>query len=572
MSNLIELGPGAGSKVEALKASSAHLRGTIAQALGDETLSFGDDDAQLLKFHGTYQQEDRDQHQARKAEGNEKAHQFMVRTRIPGGVLSAAQYLAHDAIAERYANGTLRVTTRQGLQLHGVLKGDLRAAIHDVNASLLSTLAACGDVNRNVMACPAPLADRATAQVQAIAHRIAMHLAPRSQAYHEIWIDGERIETESSPAAGDHEPIYGTTYLPRKFKIGVALPNDNCVDAFTQDVALVADLKDERLAGFTVLVGGGMGMTHGKTETHPRLATPLCFTLPDDALGVVEAIVTVQRDYGNRVNRKQARMKYLVEQRGIGWFRAEVERRLGRPLSPPRLVHFAGVDDHLGWHESHDGRWFLGLYVESGRIVDREPARLRSALRGIVARFGTGVHLTGQQNVLLTGLAIHDRAAVDRELAAHGISADPSALDVRRDAMACPALPTCGLALTDAERVLPSIVERFAAELAALGIGERRLSVRVTGCPNGCARPYMGDIGIVGRSKDLYDVFIGGDQANTRLNWLYRAAIRREALGAVVAPLLRGWRDDGEPNENFGDYCNRLGKDALLRRAQGEAG
>lgn len=559
--NLLALGAGVGSKNERLKAESHLLRGKIAEELGADTTHFAEDEIQLLKFHGTYQQEDRDARQARRGVA-EKAYQFMVRSRIPGGVVTAAQYLAQDDIAGRYANGTLRITTRQGFQLHGVLKGDLRATIHDINDSLLSTLAACGDVNRNVMACPAPISGRAQARVEQIAHDIAMRLAPSSKAYHEIWIDGEQVHTVEAPES-EQEPLYGPTYLPRKFKIGVAFPGDNCVDVYTQDVGLVAELDGEDLAGFTVLIGGGMGMTHGKTTTYPRVATSLCFVTPDQVLPVVETIVAIQRDYGDRQNRKHARMKYLVEERGIAWFRDEAERRLGYALAEPHAIAWEDVDDHLGWHRQADGKWFLGLFVENGRIKDTETVKLRSALRAAVERFQPGIRLTGQQNILLTDLNGRQKAPLRALLAKYGVVVDPVEIGALRFAMACPALPTCGLALAEAERVLPSVIRQIEADLYDLGLGGERLSVRMTGCPNGCARPYMGDIGIVGRSKDLYNLYVGGDWANTRLNTLYADAVPLGDLSARIRALLALWRDGRTQGETFGDFCHRLGVEAL---------
>ncbi len=570
-SDLIHLGVGGGSKVERIKSGSAYLRGQIAEELQQDTSRFSEDQVQLLKFHGTYQQENRDQRQARKAAGEEKAYQFMVRSRIPGGVLTADQYLVEDELAGRYGNGSLRITTRQGIQLHGVLKGNLHATIQGINKSLLSTLAACGDVNRNVMACPAPTASRVHARVHEIAHTLAMHFAPRSRAYHEIWIDGEQVATVQQPE-DEVEPIYGASYLPRKFKIGVAFPGDNCIDVYTQDVGLVAytegqaGAEDERLAGFTVLIGGGMGMTHGKAETYPHLAKPLCYAPIEEVVEVVEAIMTVQRDYGDRQNRKHARMKYVVAERGVDWFRAEVESRLGRRVQEPRPLAWRDVEDHLGWHEQGDGRWFLGLSIENGRVRDTEKERLRTGLREVIAEFRPGIHLTAQQNILLTDIPEEQRARLEARLAEYGITTDPSRLGLRRLAMACPALPTCGLALAEAERVSPEIVSQIEDELRALGLESEPLSVRMTGCPNGCARPYMGDIGLVGRSKDIYNIYIGGDQPNTRLNILYASLVHRNNVVATLRPLLAIWRDSRQPGETFGDFAYRVGVEELRAR------
>jgi sulfite reductase (ferredoxin) len=607
--NLLGLGVGNGSKVEHIKITSNYLHGQIQEELEQDTSRFSEDQIQLIKFHGMYQQEDRDVRQARKAASAEKAYQFMIRSRIPGGTLTAEQYLAEDEIADRFANGTLRITTRQGFQLHGILKGNIRATIRQINDALLSTLAACGDVNRNVMACPAPSASRAQAQIQEIAHQIAIHLAPQSRAYHEIWLDGEKVHTvgeeESETAHIDEtvEPIYGPTYLPRKFKIGIAYPGDNCVDVYTQDIGLIARMDGETLVGFTIVIGGGMGSTHGKAETHPLLAKPLADISVEQVLAVVETIVTVQRDYGDRQNRKHARMKYVVEDRGIGWFRTQVEQRLGFTLSDPSPVVFHNVDDHLGWHEQVDGRWFLGLHVENGRVKDTETIRMKSGLRDVATQFRPGFRLTGQQNILLTDIPADQRASLEERLHTYGIVTDPKAIGAYRFAMACPALPTCGLALAEAERVLPSLVQQIEAELHELlqhpttdrgneenptpllaspngdkpnGATPNRsngfapgvipLSIRMTGCPNGCARPFMGDIGLVGRSKDLYNIYVGGDWSNTRLNTLYAPSIRREQILATLRPLFIAWRDERQSEETFGDFCHRIGIEELKTR------
>jgi sulfite reductase (ferredoxin) len=566
--SLIDVGPGVGSKVEHIKSESDHLRGQIGEELAQDSTHFSDAQVQLIKFHGIYQQENRDARQARKAAGSEKAYQFMVRSRIPGGMLTAEQYLVEDELAGRYANGTLRITTRQGFQLHGIFKGDLHSTIHTINEALLSTLAACGDVNRNVMACPAPAANRAQAQVQEIAHRIAMHLAPRTHAYHEIWIDGEQVDIVSLQEGDESEPIYGPTYLPRKFKIGVAFAGDNCIDVYTQDIGLVAALEGERLGGFTILVGGGMGMTHGKTQTFPRLATPLCYATVDEVLPVVETIVMIQRDYGDRQNRKHARMKYVVEERGIAWFRAELERRLGHSVQDPRTISWHDVEDHLGWHTQDDGRWFLGLYVENGRIKDDDTMQLRSGLRHAIEEFRPNIRLTAQQNILFTDLAETQRGPLMDLLAQYGIPTDPAEIGTQRFAMACPALPTCGLALAEAERALPAVIRQIEVDLHALGLGNEPLSVRMTGCPNGCARPYMGDIGLVGRTKDIYNVYVGGDMLNTRLNTLYAASVHIRDVVATVRPLLALWRDERIPGEAFGDFCYRVGLEYLHNQVE----
>jgi sulfite reductase (ferredoxin) len=563
--NLLALGPGEGSKVEQIKIESHHLRGHIIEELNQETSRFSEDHVQLIKFHGMYQQEDRDLRQTRKAAGTEKAYQFMIRSRIPGGALTAEQYLVHDDLADRYGNGTMRVTTRQGFQLHGIIKGDIRATIKSINDALLSTLSACGDVNRNVMACAASVTSPAHQRLQEIAHRIAMHLAPHTTAYHEIWLDGEKAVTVGEAEAEQTvEPIYGPTYLPRKFKVGVAYPGDNCIDIYTQDIGLIAQIDKNEVTGFTVVIGGGMGTTHGKSETFPRLATPLADITADQVLPVVETIVTVQRDYGDRKNRKHARMKYVVEERGIVWFRAEVERRLGYTLSDPSEIVFQNVDDHLGWHQQADGRWLLGLNIVNGRMKDSETQQTRTGLREVIKQFRPSIRLTAQQNILLTDIAEDQRTALEAKLSSYGISADPSTAGAYRFAMACPALPTCGLAVAEAERYLPDLVKEIETEMHELGLGGEPLSIRMTGCPNGCARPFMGDIGLVGRSKGIYNMYVGGDWANTRLNTLYASTVRTENIIATLRPLLILWRDERQASESFGDYCHRIGVEQLL--------
>jgi sulfite reductase (ferredoxin) len=559
--DLLSLGAGNGSANEAIKFESRNLRGTLAQTLDAGVTHFEENDVQLLKFHGSYQQEDRDQRRDRKAAGLEKAYQFMVRSRIPGGVLTAEQYLAHDAIAERYGNRSIRLTTRQGIQLHGVLGSNLRPAIRAINEILITTLAACGDVNRNVMACPTPPRTAIDAQIRAFAERIAERLSPRTRAYHEVWIDGERFEENES--APEHEPVYGPTYLPRKFKIGVAAPHDNCIDAYTQDIAFVADAEGDALHGFTVLIGGGMGSTHGKAETYPRLASSLCFALPEEVLEIAECIVTIQRDYGDRKNRRHARMKYLVEERGIPWFREELERRLGRRVADPREVHFDTARDHLGWHEESDGRWYLGLHVSCGRIVDGDALLLRSALRDAIGRYSPGIRITGRQDILLTGIASADRAGIDDLFARYGVTTDPGALGLRRYAIACPALPTCGLAVAEAERALPAVIAGIAGLLREIGHPDETVEIRMTGCPNGCARPRMGDIGIVGRSLGIYDLFVGGDAQGTRINTLYAKGVALDEIPAALRLALERWVALRCEGEAFGDFAVRFGVDQL---------
>jgi sulfite reductase (ferredoxin) len=547
------------SAVEKVKEESRGLRGDLGEQLVSGSDHFSDTGAQLLKFHGTYQQEDRDQRRERRGTDSEPDHQFMVRCKIPGGVLTGEQYLVIDELADRYGNGTLRVTTRQGNQFHGVLKGDLKATIRAVNDVLVTTLGACGDVVRNVISCPAPVAGGLRAAVLQVARQLSDHLLPRTQAYHEIWLDGEQV------AGGPPEvdPIYGTRYLPRKFKVAFAFPDDNCCDVHSNDLGFLAVTQGDRLAGFNVLVGGGMGRTHGKTDTYPRLADTLGFAKAGEAVAVAEAVVKVQRDHGNRSDRRHARLKYLLEAQGLDWFRDQVERQLGRRLAPAAAVEVAAIEDHLGWHEQGNGRSFLGVFIENGRIRDGEDRRLRTALRRVVETIGSGVHFTPQQNLLLTDIPDRQRRLVDKILSDHGVAGHRALSVVRRWSMACPALPTCGLAVAEAERVLPDVVADLEGELERLGVADAVLTVRMTGCPNGCARPYTADLAFVGRSLNKYGVFVGGSMLGTRLGTLYADLVPRDRLVATVRPLFERFRDERLDDERFGDFCYRVGIDAL---------
>ena len=540
------------SKVESAKRQGRHLRGTIAEQLHDGGSHFEGDDVTLLKFHGTYQQDDRDARK-RRGESAEKAYAFMVRVALPAGALDADQYLALEEVADRWANGTLRVTTRQGFQFHGVLKRDLKATIAEVNHRLMTTLAACGDVSRNVMGCPAPVDDEMHQAVRAAARGIAERLRPASKAYHEIWLDGEKqVSTE------EEEPFYGDVYLPRKFKTGVALATDNCVDIWSQDVGLVAIANGRTITGFNVLVGGGLGMTHHKADTTARLAQPLGFVTTEHAVEAVRIVASIFRDHGNRADRRHARLKYLLAEWGMERFRAEFARRAEFPLAPPVELPSLPYHDHLGRHRQPDGRWFYGVFVQSGRITDTGGQRLKTALHEIVVRLRPGVRLTGQQNVLLTDLDDAGVKAVEATLRAHGVTPAQELSAARRFSMACPALPTCGLAVADSERVIPELLDRLEAELSALGLRDEPLTIRMTGCPNGCARPYTADIAFVGRSLGLYNVYVGGGLGGDRVVDLFRADVRFNELLDAVRPLLVRWAAERARGEGLSDFYQRL--------------
>ena len=561
------------SKVEQAKRASAYLRGTIAQTLAGAGTHFSETDAQLLKFHGSYQQYDRDARQAGGTSRADRVYSFMVRVKIPGGVLTAGQYLALDRLADEAGGGGLRITSRQGCQFHGVGKGDLRPTIAGINTALLATLGACGDVARNVMACPAPLADGPRRAVRALAGQISRELCPRTRAYHEIWLDGEKLDLPG-PAEGPQEPFYGDVYLPRKFKIGVTLPDDNSIDVYSQDVGLVALPEHDGLRGVNLLVGGGFGMTHGKADTFARKATPLGYVAIANAVEAVRTIAAIFRDHGNRADRRHARLKYLLEEWGTDRFRDEFCARAPFPVEPSVEIGPIPYQDYVGAHPQGDGRLFYGLIVENGRVRDFAERRLKTGLRTLITELRSGIIFTPAQNLFLTDL---DAAAIPRLealLDAHDIPRPTQVSNVRRFALACPALPTCGLALADAERVMPGILDEFESELQRLGLADAPITIRMTGCPNGCARPYTADIAFVGRSGETYNIYVGGRLAGDRLVDLYAEKIARDQLLTRLRPLLEEWRDDRQPGEGFGDFYQRVqGRDpakATLTGAQDE--
>jgi sulfite reductase (ferredoxin) len=554
------------SGTEVIKENSAALRGDIAQELQQDTPKFNDQNKQLLKFHGTYQQEDRDARKSRRAEGLGKHYMFMVRCKIPGGRVKADQYLAVDDLAGKYANGTLRFTSRQGIQFHGVVKRDLKATISGINECLLTTLGACGDVERNVMACPAPHHhDGVHEELQATAARLAAYLAPRTGAYHEIWVNGKSVNGAARNGEAVHgaeaEPLYGKVYLPRKFKTGLATPEDNCIDVYAQDLGLLAIVENDRIAGYNVLAGGGMGMTHGNANTFPHLARAVAYVPAAEVLHAAESVVKLFRDHGNRADRKRARLKYVVHDWGVERFREVLAGYMGGMPAPPRPVEVGGFDLHLGWHPQGDGKWYYGLSVENGRVKDEGPLRLRSGLRALVDRFRPELQITPMQDLLLCNLDSAALPALERVLEEYGVLRPEQRSAVRKLSMACPAIPTCGLALSEAERALPGILDELESELKRLGLEDEQISVRMTGCPNGCVRPYQSDIGIVGRSGDKYVIYVGGRIQGDRLNFELKDLVPRGEIVALLRPLLMHFREGRQTAESFGDYCHRLGKE-----------
>jgi sulfite reductase (NADPH) hemoprotein beta-component len=537
---------------ETIKSKSRFLRGTLEEGFAEiATGAISEDDQQLIKFHGIYLQDDRDLRPERAKRKLDKAYAFMARLRVPGGVLSREQYLAMDKLADERGNRTLRLTTRQSIQFHGVIKSNLKPALRQIDSVLLDTIAACGDVNRNVMCTPNEFVSEVYAQAERTAREVSRHLLPRTRAWRELFIDGERVTTDP-----ENEPIYGATYLPRKFKIAIAVPPQNDTDVFAHDLSYIAIVEKKRLVGYNVVVGGGMGATHGDAETYPLLGHVIGFCAVEDAPAVAEAVVTTQRDFGNRSNRRRARLKYTIEDRGLEWFVGEVNRRLGKPLAPARKYKFDGNGDRMGWQTGADGRHHLTLFVENGRIADAGGRRLKSALVEIAKSFDVSFIITPNQNLIVARADDAARAGVEAILGAHGVAVRGSVL--REGAMACVALPTCGLALAESERYLPDLITKMDALLAEHGLAAQPITVRMTGCPNGCARPYIAEIGMVGRNPGRYNLHLGGAYDGSRLNRLVKEDADEETILATLGPIFADYAKGRKPGEYFGDYVTRM--------------
>jgi sulfite reductase (NADPH) hemoprotein beta-component len=546
------------SKNEALKESSRYLRGTIAEGLTETvTGALSEDDTQLTKFHGFYQQDDRDLRPERRKKKLEKAFSFMIRVRVPGGVATSAQWLEMDRIADTFANGTLKLTTRQAFQFHGVIKTNLKRTIKAINDSLLDTLAACGDVNRNVMCNPNPYQSEAHAIALKLARDLSEHLSPRTRAYHEIWLDDEKVYDGSEAVAEEEEPIYGKYYLPRKFKIVVAVPPSNDVDVFAHDLGYIAIVEKGDVVGYNLTLGGGMGMTHGELDTFPRTADLMGFCTPDQAVDVAEKVVLVQRDFGNRTIRKRARLKYTIEDRGLDWFRQEVERRLGYRLQEPRPFAFDGTGDRYGWVEDHEGNWHYTLFVQNGRVRNTPDRPMKTGLRKIAEIHDGDFRLTANQNLIIARVRPEAKADIEQLMHSHGLLNDHTGL--RLNSMACVALPTCGLALAESERYLPDLVTALDDAVEKAGLRDDEIVIRMTGCPNGCARPYLAEIGLVGRGPGVYNLYLGAAFDGSRLNKLFCKDIGHDEIIAVLSRLIHAYARERLPGERFGDFAIRQG-------------
>lgn len=541
---------------EYLKIDSNYLRGTLAEGIADFTTGgLTDDEGQLLKFHGCYLQDDRDLRANRRKHKLEKAFSFLIRIRVPGGVCTPQQWLDMDTLSTTYANHTIKLTTRQAFQFHGVIKTNLKTTIQKINESALDTIAACGDVNRNVMCNPNPFVSQAHADALKISEDISRHLTPQTGAYHEIWLDGEKVESTEEEV----EPIYGKTYLPRKFKIAVAVPPSNDVDIHANDLSFVAILDGEKIVGYNVAVGGGMGMTHGVETTFPRLADIIGFCTPEQVIDVAEKVVMVQRDFGCRTDRKQARLKYTVERHGADWFRDKVNEYLGYSMEASRDFTFDDNGDRFGWVKDSNGNHHLTLFIEGGRVVDKDGYNLRTGLREIAEVHTGDFRLTANQNLIISNITPAQKPVIDKLIETYGIDTGKLRSGLRLNSIACVSLPTCGLALAEAERYLPLAVTNIEEILEEAGLRHDAITIRMTGCPNGCGRPFLSEIAFVGRAPGKYNMYLGGGHAGDRLNKLYREAITREEIVTLLRPIIEDYAKTREEGEKFGDFVIRAG-------------
>ena len=546
--------PAAVTKNEILKTQIPTLAGNIAATLHDPNADrFSEDDEQFIKFHGIYQQDDRD---LRKTG---KKYMVMIRGRIPGGVMTSAQWITFDDLATQYGNNTLRLTTRQSIQFHGVLKSGLGPLVKRINESMLSTLAACGDVNRNVTASPTPSTSIAREEVYKDSVKVALALAPVTKAYHSIWVDGVQLNLDDPENKNFVDPLYGQTYLPRKFKTSFVVPPVNDMDIYTNDLGFIAVIENNELIGYNLAVGGGLGRSHGNEQTYPRLADVVGFFRREHLIEVSKAVLTIHRDFGDRTNRRHARLKYVVEERGTEWITAEINHRTGGVLSGVRRFEFTTTGDLYGWHRAVDGKLFLTLFVETGRIKDVPGHTMKTALRQVAEKFGhIEFRISANQNIILANVPESDRAGITALLAQHGVRVDNQASILHAASMACPSLPTCGLGLAESERWLPGVIDRIEKLGGEIGLGGEEIIIRSTGCPNGCARPYMAEIAFVGKGPGRYQLWLGGNASGTRLNRVYKEVVKDPEIEAELRPLLTRWKNDRLPGERFGDFAARV--------------
>ncbi|OPH54677.1 sulfite reductase subunit beta [Paenibacillus ferrarius] len=565
--NLLSPNSAPHSDVEEIKIRSNYLRGSLEETLKDAiTGSIPEDDNRLMKFHGSYMQDDRDLRNERQKQKLEPAYQFMLRVRAAGGIVTPEQWLMMDRVAQKYANGTIRLTTRQSFQLHGVLKWNMKKTIREVNDALLSTLAACGDVNRNVMCNPNPFQSDVHAEVYEWASRVSNHLDPHTKAYHEIWLDGEKVV--DSLDGVEQEPIYGHVYLPRKFKIGVAVPPSNDVDVFSQDLGFIAIVENGRLVGFNVSVGGGMGMSHGDTLTYPQVAQVIGFIKPEQMIDLAEKTVMIQRDYGDRSVRKHARFKYTIDDRGIDWFIGELTARLGWKLEAARPYHFDNNGDRYGWVKGSNGKWHYNLFIQNGRVKDEDNFYLMTGLREI-AKIHTGdFRLTANQNLIIGNVSSQKKKKIEELINEYGLTDGQHYSALRRSSMACVAFPTCGLAMAESERYLPTLIDKIEPMLEEAGLRDKEIVIRMTGCPNGCARPMLAEIAFIGKAQGKYNMYLGGGHNGSRLNKLYKENIGETEILDSLRPIVNQYAKERLDSEHFGDFVIRAGYVKEVRSGQ----
>ncbi len=541
------------SELEKIKYNSNYLRGTLVQSLEEPiTGAIAADDTQISKFHGIYQQSDRDVEKERKQQKLEPAFSFLIRVRMPGGRVTPEQWLQIDKLSDEYANGTLKLTTRQTFQFHGVLKKSLKPTIQGINKSLLDTIAACGDVNRNVMCHANPAESPLYPELIELAEKVGGHLLPKTRAYHEIWLDEKLVAGGSE----EIEPLYGNRYLPRKFKIGFVIPPNNDSDVYSQDLGFIAIVEKEKIVGYNVLVGGGLGSTFGMPETYPRTGDLIGFCKPEQVIEVAENIMLIQRDNGNRQNRKQARMKYTIDRLGLVWFVNELKQRLGYALEEPRPFKLERTGDNYGWKKGTDGKWHLTYFVEGGRVKDSGEKKLKTALREVAKISDGGFVLTGNQNVILVGVSEKVKTKINTILKKHNVSPD-NISGLRKNSIACVALPTCPLAYAEAERYLPTLISKLEDSLEKYGLIKDEIVIRMTGCPNGCGRPYLAEIGLIGKSPGYYNLYLGGSFNGNRLNRLYRETISEREILDELDPIFKDYAETREPGEKLGDFVLR---------------
>lgn len=551
--------------LEYLKDESNYLRGTIEQGLADPlTGAISDDDTKLLKFHGSYQQDDRDLRDERRKQKLEPAYSFMIRVRLPGGTATPEQWIAMDDISNNYANQTLKLTTRQTFQFHGILKRILKTSMKKINESVLDTIAACGDVNRNTMCNPNPYQSHIHKEINDYATKISDHLLPKTNAYHEIWLDGEKVLDSSE----EIEPMYGKKYLPRKFKIGIALPPSNDIDVYSQDIGLIGIVEDETLVGFNVTVGGGMGMTHGNTDTYPQVGRLAGFVPKEQVVDVCEKILTIQRDYGNRENRKNARFKYTVDRLGVDKVVEELNTRLGWEIEEARDFEFEHNGDRLGWIEGDEGVWNYTLFIQNGRVKDTEDYQLKTALRKIAETHTGDFRLSPNQNLIIANVTSEKKEEIQNLIDQYGLTDGKNYTGLRRNSMACVAFPTCGLAMAESERYLPSLISKIEDLLDEAGVNDEEITIRMTGCPNGCARPALAEIAFIGKAPGKYNMYLGGGFKGERLNKLYKENIGEQEILESLRPILMDYGKERLEGEHFGDFVIRSGVVAKVHGGQ----